>query len=207
VPEDCSGAPLRLVLVRIDLLAGALQTAADPLARLGLVSPDRATRHQRKRDRLSALALARARELLTALGALLRSRHDRVVLVGEARSGADRAREAAAADDQPRPRPIAPEAAYGLELLPEEPQPLRHRREREAERLVLGFHPAGSHPERDAPARDLVRGRGGICEHRRRAKGDRRDERAQLDPLGARRERRDDGPGVERDACGSVGER
>ena len=71
-----------------------------------------------------------------------------------------------------------PRSADGLDLLlAEECEPLRHRREEEAERLVLRLHPAGAHPGRDPAARDLVRRRRRVGQHRGRAERDRRDER------------------------------
>ncbi len=55
---------------------------------------------------------------------------------------------------------LAKQPMDDLELLPEVCDPLPGGAEGEAVGRVLALHPAGSHPERDAPTGDLVRGRG-----------------------------------------------
>ena len=66
---------------------------------------------------------------------------------------------------------LVQETVRDLDLLGEPRDSLARRAEREAVRLVFALHPAGAHPERDAPAGDLVGRRGGACEHRRVTEG------------------------------------
>src|SRR6187549_2016928 len=64
--------------------AAALETPLRTLECLALVAADAARGHQRERDRLPSLALARLRDRSTAFAALLHRRERRVVLVGPA---------------------------------------------------------------------------------------------------------------------------
>jgi hypothetical protein len=96
---------------------------------------------------------------------------------------------------------IVPKLAVNdLELLREAGDPFLCRRELEAVRVVLAFHPAGADSKRYAPAGDLVRGRRGPREHRGVAERARRDERPELElrragrEAGDRRPRVQDGP-------------
>jgi hypothetical protein len=91
-----------------------------------------------------------------------------------------------------------PEAVDDLDLLREDAHPLPVRREGEAEGLVLPLEPAGAHPQLHPAARDVIDRRDELREDRWMAERDRRDHRAEPDPLrhgGEPRERR---PRVER---------
>jgi hypothetical protein len=71
-------------------------------------------------------------------------------------------------------------------------------REGDAERLVLGRVPAGSHAQQQAPARELVHGPRRAAQDGRHVEGHRADHRPELDavgPLGRQRKRR---PGRQR---------
>ena len=111
----------------------------------------------------------------------------------------------APAHDEPRPRllhrrraGLAPDPLDLLDLALELVEPLRHGRERKAERLVLVLVPAGADAEVDAPAGDVVGGQRELGQDGGGAERDRRDQRAEPDPLGDRGERADRAPGVER---------
>jgi hypothetical protein len=75
---------------------------------------------------------------------------------------------------------LAEEAVDDLELLTEARHAHARRREVEAVGLVLALHPAGTKPERDPAAGDLVGGRGGVRQHRRVTECGGRDERPEL---------------------------
>ena len=126
--EDAGASPRRLVLVRVDRLACALEPAADPLARLVRRAPDHANRHQRERDRRPALALAglqrAARAAPRTPPASRRScctRRPTLRRDGSCRSGRCRRRSGAGAACRPRSggRPgSAPRASRGASSCP-----------------------------------------------------------------------------------------
>ncbi len=213
--------PLDHLLERPGHVRGVARTPANlleahhPVVQLGLVPAHDRARHERERERLAPGGARRLVDPLAPLPAFLRRGEGRVVLVGVAHGGADGARLRRAADDEPRPgRRLRPHALVGvpvprhdLELPLQLVHPLADRREREPVGLVLGRVPAGAHAELDAPAGDLLRRHDGLGEHRRRPEGDRRDERAEPDPLRPRRERRDRRPRVERAGLAAADDR
>ena len=193
----------------------------DPLApagQRGAVLADDALRQQRERQRLPPRPSTR---LIDDGAPARRLRHRNeagVVLVGEAHRGRHRHRLRVAADDHvqrserlgPRVGPLeavvgareveallAEGAADDLDLLGEDREALGGRREGEAVLSVLALVPAGAHAELDAPARDPARARDHAREQRGVAEGDGRDERAEAEALGDRRERRHRRPRVE----------
>ena len=91
-----------------------------------------------------------------------------------------------------------------LHLLGEELEPLLSVEEREAVRHVLALVPAGSHAHVDPPSGDVVDGDGHACEHAGMPERGGRDERAEPDPLGDRREPRERCPRVERVGVGRM---
>ncbi len=76
--------------------------------------------------------------------------------------------------------------------------------EREAERSELRLVPAGPEAEDQAALADLVHGRGELGEHRRRVERRRRDEGAEPDPGGRRREAGEHRPDLPRATCRAV---
>ena len=186
--------------------AGVARCAAVELARslqrVGLSRADQAAAHGGEPHRcwIAAGALARGDDLRADRRELVRRDERAVVLVGEARRRVGGAAQTLAADEERRMRllhrlgqagsvvedvvaaaevdaVLRPEPVHDLQLLREHLDAHARLREREAERAVLPFHPAGAEPELDAAARDVV-GRGGrVREQRGQAEGGGRDER------------------------------
>jgi hypothetical protein len=89
---------------------------------------------------------------------------------------------------------------HDLELLGEHLHAHARRRERKAERAVLALHPAGSEPELDPPARDVVGCRSGVGKQRGRPERRGGDERAETQLGRPRCESGERRPGVVRSA-------
>ena len=97
-----------------------------------------------------------------------------------------------------RHRILGPQAVDDLQLLLEQLHARAERREVEAVRRVLSLVPPCAEPELEAAARHVVDRRRRLREHRGVAEGDRRDERAEPDPLGPRGQSGQCRDGVER---------
>ena len=131
---------------------------------------DDAHRHQRETQRLAPLPFALFEQPASALDDLVVGRERRVVLVRPAHGGHERPAPRRAADDQRRVRllhrlrergaalervvpareveaVLGPLAVHDLELLGEQLHPHARLGEREAERAVLGLHPAAADAE------------------------------------------------------------
>jgi hypothetical protein len=155
--EDRRFATGRLVLVGIDALASAFQpprmrsrasASSLPIAQPVISESGIGSRPSRSQARASF-----SRRSTHSAGVAI------TVLYSSAHVAAGRPcrRDLAAPTIRCGRGPVAPVAAHRFDLLLEPREARLHLGEREAERLVLGLHPAGSHSERHAATRDLVR--------------------------------------------------
>src|SRR5436190_2237224 len=165
--------------IRYGLTTQAL-TASTTATATAVVATHDERRHQRvaQRRRIASAALARFVEPLLALPRVVKRPEDAVVLVREAHCRTARPGLRAAADEDLQVRTLqagralqavalagevddvfAEQVVHDLELLGEARHALACRRELEPVGLVLAFHPAGAHAERDAAAGDLSRRR------------------------------------------------
>jgi hypothetical protein len=142
------------------------------------VEQERRHHGERQRCRVATRLLAGLIDALTAASGFLGVDSVGVVFVREPGGRAGGAGPGTPADDQRRPgslhrqRVVAEVPVDVLDVLGQHLDPLGSRGEGEAERLVLGLHPAGAHPDLDSAGGDLVNRRGGLRQDGWMAEGD-----------------------------------